>query len=104
MDSEVFQNVIRDPNPDKVPGVMSDIAPEIVQDIIPSLFSEVQNGKDSEKIAEQTLDQIFNVVEEDVLGDGVNFIIEKFGDRIIDMVTGNMFSIFERVTMMIVGN
>ncbi len=29
---------------------------------------------------------------------------EKYGDRIIDLVTGNMFSIFERVAMMIFGS
>jgi hypothetical protein len=37
-----------------------------------------------------------------VLGEGVDFVIDKFGDRIIDMLTGKtMLSIFERVAMMI---
>jgi hypothetical protein len=55
-------------------------------------------------VAEQTLDQIFNVVETKVLGEGVDFVIERYGDRIVDLVIGNMFSIFERVAMLIVGS
>lgn len=100
----MFQNVIREPTLDKVSDVMSEITPNVIRDIMPSIFGEVDSGKSSELMAEQTLDQIFNVVETKVLGEGVDFVIERYGDRIVDLVTGNMFSIFERVTMLIVGN
>ncbi len=100
----MFQNVIREPTLDKVSDVMSEITPNVIRDIMPSIFGEVDSGKSSELLAEQTLDQIFNVVETEVLGKGVDFVIERYGDRIVDLVTGNMFSIFERVTMLIVGN
>jgi hypothetical protein len=100
----MIQNVIREPTPDKVSDVMSEITPGVVGDIMPAIFGEVDGGKSSEIIAEQTLDQIFNIVETEVLGEGVDFIIERYGDRIIDLVTGNMFSIFERVAMMIFGS
>ncbi len=100
----MFQNVIREPTLDKVSDVMSEITPNVIRDIMPSIFGEVDSGKSSELLAEQTLDQIFNVVETKVLGEGVDFVIERYGDRIVDLVTGNMFSIFERVTMLIVGN
>ncbi len=100
----MFQNVIREPTLDKVSDVMSEITPNVIRDIMPSIFSEVDSGKSSELLAEQTLDQIFNVVETKVLGEGVDFVIERYGDRIVDLVTGNMFSIFERVTMLIVGS
>ena len=99
----MFQNVIREPTLDKVSDVMSEITPNVIRDIMPSIFGEVDSGKSSELLAEQTLDQIFNVVETKVLGEGVDFVIERYGDRIVDLVTGNMFSIFERVTMLIVG-
>lgn len=99
----MFQNVIRDPTPDKISEVMSNITPSMIADIMPSIFGKVDSGQSSELVAEQTLDQIFNVVETKVLGEGVDFVIERYGDRIVDLVIGNMFSIFERVTMLIVG-
>ncbi len=104
MDTHLFQNVIREPTPDKVSEIMSDITPDVIRDIMPSIFGEVKNGESSQIIAEQTLDQIFDVVETKVLGEGVDFVIERYGDRIIDLITGNMFSIFERVAMMILGS
>ena len=104
MDSQIFQNAIRDPTPDKVTDVMSEITPGIIADIMPSIFGEVDGGKTSEVIAENTLDQIFTVVETRILGDGVDFIIDRFGDRIVDMIIGNMFSIFQRVSMMVLGS
>lgn len=100
----MFQNVIRDPTPDKVSDVMSDITPNVIRDMMPSIFGDVGGEESSELIAEQTLDQIFNVVETKVLGEGVDFVIERYGDRIVDMITGNMFSIFERVAMMLIGS
>ena len=100
----MFQNVIREPTLDKVSDVMSEITPNVIRDIMPSIFGKVDSGKSSELLAEQTLDQIFNVVETKVLGEGVDFVIERYGDRIVDLVIGNMFSIFERVTMLIVGS
>jgi len=104
MDSEIIANAIRDPTADAASEVMSNITPDIVSGIMPSIFGFTINGsQSSEVVAEQTLDQILTVVETKVLGEGVDFVIDKFGDRIIDMLTGEtMLSIFERVAMMIV--
>jgi hypothetical protein len=103
MDPGVFINAIRDPTEHAASEVMSNITPDIVSGIMPSIFGFTINGsQSSEVVAEHTLDQILTVVETKVLGEGVNFIIDKFGDRIIDMLTGKtMLSIFERVAMMI---
>ncbi|KRT61024.1 MAG: hypothetical protein ACT4NJ_06855 [Nitrosopumilaceae archaeon] len=104
MDSEIIANAIRDPTEHAASEVMSNITPDIVSGIMPSIFGFTINGsQSSEVVAEQTLDQILTVVETKVLGEGVDFVIDKFGDRIIDMLTGEtMLSIFERVAMMIV--
>ncbi len=104
MNSEMVQNAIRDPSPERASDIISDITPNILRDIMPSIFGDIGSGQTSEVLAEQTLEQIFTVVETKVLGDGVDFVIDRFGDRIVDMVTGNMFSIFERVTMMVIGS
>ena len=104
MDSEIIANAIRDPTEHAASEVMSNITPDIISGIMPSIFGFTINGsQSSEVVAEQTLDQILTVVETKVLGEGVDFVIDKFGDRIIDMLTGEtMLSIFERVAMMIV--
>jgi len=104
MDSEIIANAIRDPTEHAASEVMSNITPDIISGIMPSIFGFTINGSQtSEVVAEQTLDQILTVVETKVLGEGVDFVIDKFGDRIIDMLTGEtMLSIFERVAMMIV--
>ena len=103
MDSEIIANAIRDPTEHAASEVMKNITPDIVSGIMPSIFGFTINGnQSSEVVAEHTLDQILTVVETKVLGEGVDFVIDKFGDRIIDMVTGKtMLSIFERVAMMI---
>jgi hypothetical protein len=104
MDSEIITNAIRDPTEHAASEVMKNITPDIVNGIMPSIFGfTIDGSQSSEVMAEQTLDQILTVVETKVLGDGVDFVIDKFGDRIIDMLTGEtMLSIFERVAMMIV--
>lgn len=104
MDSEIIANAIRDPTEHAASEVMSNITPDIVSGIMPSIFGfTIDNNQTSEVVAEHTLDQILTVVETKVLGEGVDFVIDKFGDRIIDMLTGKtMLSIFERVAMMIV--
>ena len=103
MDSEIIANAIRDPTEHAASEVMKNITPDIVSGIMPSIFGFTINGsQSSEVVAEHTLDQILTVVETKVLGEGVDFVIDKFGDRIIDMVTGKtMLSIFERVAMMV---
>lgn len=104
MDSGIITNAIREPTEQAASEVMKNITPDIVNGIMPSIFGFTTNAtQSSEVVAEQTLDKILTVVETKVLGEGVDFVIDKFGDRIIDMLTGQtMMSIFERVAMMIV--
>lgn len=104
MDSEIIQNAIRDPTSEAASEIMSSITPDLVSDIMPSVYGYIVDGTEpSEVMAEQTVDEILNVVETDFLGDSVDFAIDNFGQRIIDMLTGEtMLSIFERVAMMVV--
>ncbi len=104
MDSEIIQNAIRDPTSEAASEIMSSITPDLVSGILPSVFGFITNGTESSEVmAEQTVDEILNVVETQFLGDSVDFAINNFGQRIIDMLTGDiMLSIFERVAMMVV--
>ena len=104
MDSEIIQNAIRNPTSEAASEIMSNITPDLISDIMPSVFGFTVDGTESSEVmAEQTVDQILNVVETKFLGESVDFAIENFGQRIIDMLTGEtMLSIFERVAMMVV--
>ena len=104
MNSGIIQNAIRDPTSEAASEIMSNITPDMVSDIMPSVYGYIMDGTEpSEVMAEQTVDEILNVVETDFLGESVDFAIENFGQRIIDMLTGEtMLSVFERVAMMVV--
>lgn len=104
MDSDTIQNAIREPTSEAASEIMSDITPDMVSDIMPSVFGFTTDANEtSEAMAEQTVDKILDVVETKFLGDSVNYAIDNFGQRIIDMLTGEtMLSIFERVAMMVV--
>ena len=104
MESEIFQNAIHEPTSKAASEIMSSITPDLVRDIMPSVYGYILEGTEpSEVMAEQTVDEILNVVETNFLGESVDFAIEHFGQRIIDMLTGEtMLSIFERVAMMVV--
>ena len=104
MDSEVIQNAIREPSSEAAADIMSNITPDFVSEIMPSVYGYIVNGTEpSEVMAEQTVDEILDVVETNFLDESVDFAIDNFGQRIIDMLTGEtMLSIFERVAMMVV--
>lgn len=103
MVSDLVHEAIRDPTSKLASEIFSEITPEILGDSIPSILGQLEDGESSEVLAEQTLDQILTIVETEVLDDGVNFVIERFGDRIIDMILGNMFNLSERIASLIVG-
>ena len=104
MDPGIIQNAIREPTSEAASQVLSNITPDLVSDIMPSVYGYIVNGTEpSEVMAEQTVDEILDVVETNFLDDTVDFAIDNFGQRIIDMLTGEtMLSIFERVAMMVV--
>ncbi len=86
----IYNNGIRHPTPESAEIILNDITPELIEDI-PTNIS-----------AEDTVFSIIDTVEDKILGEGVDFAIEAFGARIIDMLTGDiMLSIFERVAMML---
>ena len=86
----IYNNGIREPTPESAEIILKSITPELIEDI-PTNIS-----------AEDTVFSIIDTVEDKILGEGVDFAIEAFGARIIDMFTGDiMLSIFERVAMML---
>ena len=80
---------------------MSDITPDILKDSMPAILQRLEDGEPSEILAENTVDGIFNTVEATVLGESFDFIYERFGDRIMDMMfNGSFLQIFEKVSLL----
>jgi len=85
----IYNDGIRNPTPEAANKILTDITPELIEDIPTNLS------------AEDTVFSIIDTVEDKILGEGVDFAIEAFGARIIEMFTGDiMLSIFERITGM----
>ena len=86
----IYNNGIRDPTPESAEIILRDITPELIEDIPTNLS------------AEDTVFSILDTVEDKVLGEGVDFAIDTFGTRIIEMFTGDlMLSIFQRIATML---
>jgi len=86
----IYNDGIRNPTPEAANNILTDITPDLIEDI-PTGIS-----------AEDTVFSILDVVEDKILGEGVDFAIETFGARIIEMFTGDlMLSIFQRVAAML---
>jgi len=102
---EVIRNAIRNPTPENAGNVFRDvIIPDPrLEPVISPIAEQVYNGASSSVLAEGALDSIFDLTEDIVLGDGVDFIFDNFGERIRDFVLSNMYSIFERSVSLVTG-
>ena len=101
MEGALVREAIREQTPEQASGIMSNITPDILKDSIPGILQRLDNGESSEVLAESTVDGIFNTVEATVLGESFDFIYERFGDRIMDMVlNGSFLQIFEKVSLL----
>ncbi len=102
---EIIRNAIRNPTPENAGNVFTDvIIPDPrLEPVISPIAEQVYNGSSSSVIAEGALDSIFDLTEDLVLGDGVDFIFDNFGERIRDFVLNAMYSIFERSAGLLTG-
>ena len=102
---QIIREAIRNPTPENAQQVFKEI---IIPDprlepVLTPIAEQVYNGSSSSIVAEGALDSIFDLTEDIVLGDGVDFIFDNFGERIRDFVINNMYSIFERSASLLTG-
>ena len=101
MKGALVKEVIREQTPEHASDIMSDITPDILKDSMPAILQRLDDGESSEILAESTVDGIFNTVEVTVLGEAFDFVYERFGDRIMDMMfNGSFLQIFEKVSLL----
>ena len=103
---EIIRNAIRNPTPENAGNVFRDVIipdPRLEPVISPIAEQVYQGSTSTEILAEGALDSIFNLTEDIVLGDGVDYIFDNFGERIRDFVLTFMYSIFERSATLLTG-
>ena len=84
---EFFQDIIRNPTTDNAEAVFSNTIPDELEGVTGIAVKGVDKQTDSETLAEDTLFGIFDTVEEQIFGENMIRVAEKFGDRIFQLVT-----------------
>jgi len=101
MNEALIKNAIRDPSSVHASEIMSGVTPDILKDTMPDILTKVNSGAGSEQLAESTVNGILDTVEDRVLGDSFDFALDKFGDRILEMIiNGPFLHIFEKVSLL----
>ena len=77
--------------------IYGEIVPDIIKDSMPSLVTNLDE-LESEELAENAIYIIFDIVEQTIFGEGTDFVIENFGERIIQMLYEGFSGLFEKTT------
>ncbi|QLH06847.1 hypothetical protein [Nitrosopumilus ureiphilus] len=84
---EFFQDAIRNPTTDNAGAIFSDTIPNELEKVIETSVNGMDVHTDSEDLADDVLFGIFDTVENQIFGDNITRVSEKFGDRIFQLVT-----------------
>jgi len=97
--SELITNVENADNfyEDENNKIYGEIVPDIIKDSMPSLVTNLDE-LESEELAENAIYIIFDIVEQTIFGEGTDFVIENFGERIIQMLYEGFSGLFEKTT------
>jgi len=86
-ENNIFQDAIRNPTADNAHVIFSISIPEDMERIGP-IAEMGMNDTDSEILATNAMDLVFDIAENDILGqDNLDRATENFGERIFGMVT-----------------
>jgi len=77
--------------------IYGEIVPDIIKDSIPSLVTNLDE-LESEELAENAIYIIFDIIEQTIFGEGTDFVIENFGERIVQMLYEGFSGLFEKTT------
>jgi len=91
MFEDLVKEAIRDPRVVGASSVLGESVPQQVQGFIPDLLAQLDQGVPSEVVADQALNKTFDIVESTVLTEATNHVIDKFSDRILDLLFGEPF-------------
>ena len=91
MFEDVVRDAIRDQTGAGASGILQQTIPPEIHGFIPDLVSQLDKGVDSSVVADQALNKTFDVVQTVVLTDAANHVMDKFSQRIVDLLFGGPF-------------
>ena len=91
MFEDLVKEAIRAPSEASASAVMGESVPQEVQGFIPSLLAQLDQGVPSDVVADQALNKTFDIVETSVLTEATNHVLDKFSDRIVNLLFGEPF-------------
>lgn len=90
MFEDVVKEAIRGQTEAGAGAIMRESVPSEIHGFIPDLVSQLDQGVDS-SVADQALNKTFDIVETVVLTDATAHVLDKFSDRIVDLLFGEAF-------------
>jgi hypothetical protein len=91
MFKDLVREAIREPSSTNAASIMDESIPTEVHGFIPDLVAQLDQGVDSEVVADQALNKTFDIVESAVLSDATTHVLDKFSDRITNLLFGEPF-------------
>lgn len=91
MFEDVVRDAIRDQTGAGASAIMQQSVPQEVHGFIPDLMAQLDQGVDSTIVADQALNKTFDIVQTVVLTDAANHVMDKFSQRIVDLLFGGPF-------------
>ncbi|MBM2851536.1 MAG: hypothetical protein HW420_83 [Candidatus Nitrosotenuis sp.] len=102
MYEDLVREAIRGQTAESASEVMGQTIPNEVKGFIPDLVSQLDQGVDPSDVADQALNKTFDIVQTVVLSDATNHVVDKFGQRIVDLFFGAPFlNILQQASLLI---
>lgn len=102
MFEDLVKDAIREPSQAAASSLMQQGLPEQIRGFIPDLLSQLDAGVPSDQVADQALNKTFDIVETTVLTNATSHVLDKFSQRIVDLLFGEPFlHVLEKAALLI---
>jgi hypothetical protein len=91
MFEDAVKEAIRGQTESGATAILQGSVPREIHGFIPDLVSQLDQGVDSTIVADQALNKTFDIVETVVLTDATAHVLDKFSDRIVNLLFGEAF-------------
>lgn len=91
MFEDAVKEAIRGDSGSGATAILQESVPQEIHGFIPDLVSQLDQGVDSTIVADQALNKTFDIVQTVVLTDAANHVMDKFSQRILDLLFGGPF-------------
>lgn len=91
MFEDLVKGAIREPTEAAASAIAQGAIPSEIHGFIPDLLAQLDSGVPSDVVADQALNKTFDIVESVVLTNATSHVLDKFSQRIVDLLFGQAF-------------